>query len=76
MQSKIPLSSSQSSQFPPKSIVKNKTYEGVEALRQIATTSLFLQNEQKTNILQVPTINEPDSPLSQGNFGDFMAVRR
>ncbi|XP_063697656.1 uncharacterized protein LOC134828605 [Culicoides brevitarsis] len=31
-----------------KSIVKTKTYEGVEALRQIATTSLFLQNETET----------------------------
>lgn len=59
-QSKIPMSSSQSSQFPPKSIVKNKSYEGVEALRQIASTSLFLDNEQKANGQTIPTIKEPD----------------
>ncbi|XP_016961836.1 uncharacterized protein LOC108032514 isoform X2 [Drosophila biarmipes] len=36
--------------------------EGMEALRQIATTSLFMQNEQKTAINRVvPIINEPDS---------------
>ncbi|XP_033150737.1 uncharacterized protein LOC108608514 isoform X2 [Drosophila busckii] len=34
--------------------------EGMEALRQIATTSLFMQNEQKTSINRVvPIINEP-----------------
>jgi hypothetical protein len=60
LQSKIPMSSSQSSQFPPKSIVKNKSYEGVEALRQIASTSLFLDNEQKANGQTIPTIQEPD----------------
>jgi hypothetical protein len=54
------MSSSQSSQFPPKSIVKNKSYEGVEALRQIASTSLFLDNEQKANGQTKPTIQEPD----------------
>lgn len=54
------MSSSQSSQFPPKSIVKNKSYEGVEALRQIASTSLFLDNEQKINGQTIPTIKEPD----------------
>lgn len=60
------MSSSQSSQFPPKSIVKNKSYEGVEALRQIASTSLFLDNEQKLNATTmnavgqtIPTIREP-----------------
>ncbi|CRK93781.1 CLUMA_CG007308, isoform A [Clunio marinus] len=58
--SKIPMSSSQSSQFPPKSIVKNKSYEGVETLRQIASTSLFLDNEQKVNGQTIPTINEPE----------------
>ncbi|CAO1304564.1 unnamed protein product [Diamesa serratosioi] len=55
--SKLPLSSSQSSQFPPKSIVKNKSYDGVEALRQ---TSLFLDNEHQINGKMVPIINEPD----------------
>ncbi|XP_002018909.2 uncharacterized protein LOC6593830 [Drosophila persimilis] len=36
--------------------------EGMEALRQIATTSLFMQNDQKTAINRVvPIINEPDS---------------
>ncbi|XP_017105502.2 uncharacterized protein [Drosophila bipectinata] len=36
--------------------------EGMEALRQIATTSLFMQNEQKTAINRVvPIINEPES---------------
>ncbi|XP_034134364.1 serine-rich adhesin for platelets isoform X2 [Drosophila guanche] len=36
--------------------------EGMEALRQIATTSLFMQNEQKQAINRVvPIINEPDS---------------
>jgi hypothetical protein len=54
------MSSSQSSQFPPKSIVKNKSYEGVEALRQVASTSLFLDNEQKANGQTIPTIKEPD----------------
>ncbi|XP_034474912.1 uncharacterized protein LOC117782078 [Drosophila innubila] len=35
--------------------------EGMEALRQIATTSLFMQNEQKTAINRVvPIINEPE----------------
>jgi hypothetical protein len=57
------MSSSHSSQFPPKSIVKNKSYEGVEALRQIASTSLFLDNEQKLSSSNggptIPTINEP-----------------
>ncbi|XP_053691901.1 uncharacterized protein LOC128740385 [Sabethes cyaneus] len=48
-------------QIYPKSIVKTKTYEGVEALRQIATTSLFLQNEQKVSSNRiVPIIKEPD----------------
>lgn len=62
-QSKIPMSSSQSSQFPPKSIVKNKSYEGVEALRQIASTSLFLDNEQKVNGQTIPTILEPEEGM-------------
>ncbi|KAL7739622.1 hypothetical protein ACLKA6_018836 [Drosophila palustris] len=36
--------------------------EGMEALRQIATTSLFMQNEQKTAINRVvPIINEPET---------------
>ncbi|XP_032310993.1 uncharacterized protein LOC6505936 isoform X2 [Drosophila ananassae] len=36
--------------------------EGMEALRQIATTSLFMQNEQKTATNRVvPIINEPES---------------
>ncbi|XP_065075845.1 uncharacterized protein LOC135699491 isoform X2 [Ochlerotatus camptorhynchus] len=48
-------------QIYPKSIVKTKTYEGVEALRQIATTSLFLQNEQKVSSNRiVPIIKEPE----------------
>ncbi|XP_049529612.1 uncharacterized protein LOC125948031 isoform X2 [Anopheles darlingi] len=48
-------------QIYPKSIVKAKTYEGVEALRQIATTSLFLQNEQKVSSNRiVPIIKEPE----------------
>lgn len=36
--------------------------EGMEALRQIATTSLFMQNEQKpmTNRI-VPIIKEPEN---------------
>lgn len=61
------MSSSHSSQFPPKSIVKNKSYEGVETLRQIASTSLFLDKEQKSNAISasgmqcptIPTIREP-----------------
>lgn len=37
----------------------SRTNESVEALRQIATTSLFLQNEQKVNTnLIVPAIHE------------------
>lgn len=61
------MSSSQSSQFPPKSIVKNKSYEGVEALRQIASTSLFLDNEQKANGQTIPTIKEPEEGELQRN---------
>jgi phosphoribosylformylglycinamidine (FGAM) synthase PurS component len=50
------------SQQTTKSIVKHKNYEGVEALRQIATTSLFLENEEEktsTNRI-VPIIKEPE----------------
>lgn len=54
-------------QIYPKSIVKTKTYEGVEALRQIATTSLFLQNEQKVSSNRiVPIIKEPEK--GEGNY--------
>lgn len=39
----------------------------MEALRQIATTSLFLQNEQHTSSKNnVPIIKEPDKP--EGNI--------
>ncbi|XP_030243547.1 uncharacterized protein LOC115563943 isoform X2 [Drosophila navojoa] len=42
--------------------------EGMEALRQIATTSLFMQNEQKTAINRVvPIINEPESMDHMGD---------
>lgn len=35
--------------------------EGMEALRQIATTSLFMQNEQKLSMNRVvPIIKEPE----------------
>lgn len=34
----------------------------MEALRQIATTSLFLQNEQHNSKSSVPIIKEPDKP--------------
>jgi hypothetical protein len=55
------MSSSQSSQFPPKSIVKNsKSSEGVETLRQITSTSPYLDNEYKSNGQTIPTIKEPD----------------
>lgn len=39
-----------------------KMMEGMEALRQIASTSLFLENEQNTveNNRIVPIIKEPD----------------
>lgn len=41
--------------------------EGMEALRQIATTSLFLENEQNTleNNRIVPIIKEPDNLLGE-----------
>lgn len=71
------MSSSHSSQFPPKSIVKNKSYEGVEALRQIASTSLFLDNEnhqqqQRLNTM-IPTIREPlDEGSSNASLTNFM----
>lgn len=40
--------------------------EGMEALRQIATTSLFLQNEQHTSTKNsVPIIKEPDKPYGK-----------
>lgn len=61
------MSSSHSSQFPPKSIVKNKSYEGVEALRQIASTSLFLDNEQRVNN-NIPIINEPEPGIDNCEF--------
>ncbi|KAH8377402.1 hypothetical protein KR093_005292 [Drosophila rubida] len=42
--------------------------EGMEALRQIATTSLFMQNEQKTAVNRVvPIINEPESMDHMGS---------
>lgn len=42
--------------------------EGMEALRQIATTSLFLQNEQHTSTKSsVPIIKEPDKPHGKHN---------
>jgi hypothetical protein len=69
------MSSSHSSQFPPKSIVKNKSYEGVEALRQIASTSLFLDNEQqRTGAGQqvIPTIKEPEEGSSNASLINLM----
>lgn len=45
--------------------------ESVEALRHIATTSLFMQNEQKSSMSLsnriVPIIKEPDIPTNAGN---------
>jgi hypothetical protein len=74
------MSSSHSSQFPPKSIVKNKSYEGVEALRQIASTSLFLDNEnqqlhqQQRHLTTIPTIKEPlDEGSSNASLTNFMS---
>lgn len=67
------MSSSHSSQFPPKSIVKNKSYEGVEALRQIASTSLFLDNEQQRHATIIPTIKEPlDEGSSNASLKNLM----
>lgn len=44
--------------------------ESVEALRHIATTSLFMQNEQKGSLSLsnriVPIIKEPDIPTNTG----------
>lgn len=70
------MSSSHSSQFPPKSIVKNKSYEGVEALRQIASTSLFLDNEnhQQYRNTIIPTIREPlDEGSSNASLTNYMS---
>lgn len=71
------MSSSHSSQFPPKSIVKNKSYEGVEALRQIASTSLFLDNEQQPqprHLTIIPTIKEPlDEGSSNASLTNLMS---
>lgn len=71
------MSSSHSSQFPPKSIVKNKSYEGVEALRQIASTSLFLDNEQQPqqrHATIIPTIKEPlDEGSSNASLTNLMS---
>lgn len=37
--------------------------EGMEALRHIASTSLFMQNEQKSSTNRVvPMIKEPENP--------------
>lgn len=69
------MSSSHSSQFPPKSIVKNKSYEGVEALRQIASTSLFLDNEQsqqQRHATIIPTIKEPLDEGSNASLKNLM----
>lgn len=38
-----------------------KTTESIEALRQIATTSLFLQNEQQKTNRVTPVIQEPEN---------------
>ena len=35
----------------------------MDALRQIATTSLFIEEEQKNSNHKVPTIHEPDKQL-------------
>ncbi|XP_059221966.1 uncharacterized protein LOC106082856 isoform X1 [Stomoxys calcitrans] len=45
--------------------------EGMEALRQIATTSLFMQNEQKpaTNRI-VPIIKEPEAAAEKSEMGE------
>lgn len=71
------MSSSHSSQFPPKSIVKNKSYEGVEALRQIASTSLFLDNEHQPpqrHATIIPTIQEPlDEGSSNASLTNLMS---
>lgn len=71
------MSSSHSSQFPPKSIVKNKSYEGVEALRQIASTSLFLDNEHhpsQRHATIIPTIKEPlDEGSSNASLTNLMS---
>lgn len=48
-----------------KSIVKTKTYEGVEALRQIATTSLFLQNETGTNLAEHSARDDSSSTINR-----------
>lgn len=42
----------------------------MEALRQIASTSLFLENEQNTveNNRIVPIIKEPDKSTGKNNF--------
>jgi hypothetical protein len=55
--------------------VKNKSYEGAEAtnaLRQIASTSLFLDNEQKLNGQTIPTIKEPDEGERKMKIYKFM----
>lgn len=66
----------------------SKIIEGMEALRQIATTSLFLENEQNNaeNNRIVPTIKEPDKgkrfrgnanihfTLSNAKFDFFLTV--
>lgn len=62
-----------------KSIVKTKTYEGVEAFRQIATTSLHLQNEDyskqpTSSSLVVPTINEPEDVKEGEVIGDIVLI--
>lgn len=49
--------------------------EGMEALRQIATTSLFMQNEQKTAINRVvPIINEPESMDHMGGTSGYRNI--
>lgn len=40
--------------------------EGMEALRHIATTSLFLENEQHTSTNRnVPIVKEPDKTIGK-----------
>lgn len=55
----------------------SKMIEGMEALRQMASTSLFLQNEKNNSNSTVPTIQEHgilDPPLEMRKIEDDMEV--
>lgn len=50
---------------------KHTVTEGIDALRQIASTSLFMHNEQHKSLSNVPIIKEPDKPTGMYTNNTF-----